>query len=63
MKTEKQFSMYQDKYGVFYHITCLDDKTREVFDREELCFIGVPENVIEAGSQGPVTFKLTFEVL
>ena len=55
--------MYQDKYGVFYHITCLDDKTREVFDREELCFIGVPENVIEAGSQGPVTFKLTFEVL
>ena len=62
MKTEKQFSMYQDKYGVFYHLTCLDDKVTEAAIGEELCFLGVPKNVLEEASKGPVTFKLTFEL-
>ena len=50
-------------YSVYYRLTCLDTKVTELFDLVELNFLGVPEKVIIASEEGPVTFKLTFERL
>ena len=63
MKTETQFSIFKDMCSVYYRLTCLDTKVTELFDLVELNFLGVPEKVIIASEEGPVTFKLTFERL
>ena len=63
MKTEKQFSLERDEYGVYYQLKCLNDNTTEVFTREELRFLGVSKLVLSEFCKHPVTFKLTIEVL
>ena len=63
MKTERKFMLQRDKFGTLYDVYGLDDDFIEVYSRDELSFLGVPQEVFQATKEGPVTFKLTFEAL
>ena len=61
MKTERKYMLERDKFGTFYHVYSLDDDFIEAYSRDELSFLGIPQEVFQATKKGPVTFKLTFE--
>ena len=55
--------MERDKYGMYYTVCGNGDDFVNIFSRDELSLLGVPQEAFEASRKGPVTFKLTFEVL
>ena len=63
MKTERKFMLQRETSGNFFSVYGLVDDFIELFSRNELSFLGVPQEVFEATRKGPVTIKLTIEAL
>ena len=64
MRPERKYTITSvDASGTLYELTGAPAEFDQIFTREELCFLGLPQIVLNESRKAPITFTITFELV